>query len=162
MVLADTLALATRDKPALVLDFATLTGACVTALTERFSGVFTNRPQWHATLEKAGRESGERVWPFPMEEDFDADLDSSIADILQCAVDGKGDHILAARFLNRFVPADVPWIHMDLAASNRSGGLAHIPTDFTGFGVRYATRLLLDDNFTKGLGSSAAIADASS
>ena len=162
MVLADTLALATRDKPALVLDFATLTGACVTALTERFSGVFTNRPQWHATLEKAGRESGERVWPFPMEEDFDADLDSSIADILQCAVDGKGDHILAARFLNRFVPADVPWIHMDLAASNRSGGLAHIPTDFTGFGVRYATRLLLDDNFLKGLGSSAAIADASS
>ncbi len=162
MVLADTLALATRDKPALVLDFATLTGACVTALTERFSGVFTNRPQWHATLEKAGRESGERVWPFPMEEDFDADLDSSIADILQCAVDGKGDHVLAARFLNRFVPADVPWIHMDLAASNRSGGLAHIPTDFTGFGVRYATRLLLDDNFTKGLGSSAAIADASS
>ena len=51
---------------------------------------------------------------------------------------------------------------MDLAASNRSGGLAHIPTDFTGFGVRYATRLLLDDNFTKRLGSSAAIADASS
>jgi leucyl aminopeptidase len=144
MVLADTLALAAREKPALILDFATLTGACVTALTDRFSGIFTNRPQWHGVLETAGRDSGERVWPFPMEEDFDADLESPIADILQCAIDGKGDHILAARFLNRFVPADVPWIHLDLAASNRSGGLAHVPTDFTGFGVRYATQLLLN------------------
>lgn len=144
MVLADTLALATREKPDLVLDFATLTGACVNALTERYSGAFTNRPDWHGTLERVGRDSGERVWPFPMDEDYDCDLDSSIADVLQCTPDSKGDHILAARFLNRFVPAEVPWIHLDLAASNRSGGLAHIPTDFTGFGVRYATQLLLD------------------
>jgi leucyl aminopeptidase len=144
MVLADTLVLATREKPHLVVDFATLTGACVNALTERYSGAFTNRPDWHATLERTGRESGERVWPFPMDEDYDSDLDSSIADVLHCTPDSKGDHILAARFLNRFVPAEVPWIHIDLAASNRSGGLAHIPTDFTGFGVRYATQLLLD------------------
>ena len=59
-----------------------------------------------------------------MDEDFDTDLDSPIADILQCTPDSKGDHILAARFLNRFVPAEIPWIHIDLAASNRSGGLA--------------------------------------
>ena len=144
MVLADTLALASRDRPSLIIDFSTLTGACVMALTERFAGVFTNRPQWHASLEQAGRSSGERVWPFPMDEDFDGDLDSSIADVLQCTLDSKGDHILAARFLNRFVPADVPWIHLDLASSNRSGGLAHIPTDFTGFGVRFATELVLN------------------
>lgn len=144
MVLADTLALATRGKPALIVDFATLTGACVNALTERYSGAFTNRPDWHGTLERAGRDSGERVWPFPMDEDYDSDLDSSIADVLQCTPDSKGDHILAARFLNKFVPAEVPWVHIDLAASNRSGGLAHIPTDCTGFGVRYATQLLLE------------------
>src|SRR5687768_14082641 len=78
MVLADTLVLATRDKPHLVVDFATLTGACVNALTERYSGAFTNRPDWHGTLERTGRESGERVWPFPMDEDYDSDLDSSI------------------------------------------------------------------------------------
>jgi leucyl aminopeptidase len=142
MVLADTLALASRDRPSLIIDFSTLTGACVMALTERFAGIFTNRPQWHASLERAGRSSGERVWPFPMDEDFDGDLDSSIADVLQCTLDSKGDHILAARFLNRFVPAEVPWIHLDLASSNRSGGLAHIPTDFTGFGVRFATELV--------------------
>lgn len=144
MALADTLALASREKPELVIDYATLTGACVMALSDRFSGAFTNRPAWHTAIELAGRHSGERVWPFPMDEDYDSDLDSQVADILQCTMDSKGDHILAARFLSRFVPEEIPWIHLDLAASNRSGGLAHIPTDFTGFGVRFTTSLLLD------------------
>jgi leucyl aminopeptidase len=144
MVLADTLALAAREQPDLIIDFATLTGACVQALTERYSGAFTNRQQWHAALEQAGRNSGERVWPFPMDEDYDVDLESPVADILQCTPDSKGDHILAARFLSRFVPPAIGWIHLDLAASNRSGGLGHIASDFTGFGVRYATHLLLD------------------
>jgi leucyl aminopeptidase len=150
MALADTLALAARAKPDLIVDFATLTGACVAALTERFSGVFTNRHEWHAALELAGRHSGERVWPFPMDEDFDAELETPIADVLQCTLDNKGDHILAARFLSRFVPAEIPWIHIDLASSNRPGGLAHIPTDFTGFGVRYATHLVLDQGLIGG------------
>jgi leucyl aminopeptidase len=146
MVLADTLAIASREKPDLIVDFATLTGSCVTALTERYAGAFTNRPEWHTTIEAAGRESGERVWPFPMDEDFDSDLESSIADILHCSPDSKGDHILAARFLNRFVPEEIPWIHLDLAPSNRSGGLGHVPTDFTGFGVRYMAQLLLEQD----------------
>src|SRR5215510_8863731 len=150
MVLADTLALASGTQPDMIIDFATLTGACVNALTERYSGAFTNRADWHETLERNGRECGERVWPFPMDEDYDGDLDSQIADVLQCTPDSKGDHILAARFLGRFVPSETPWIHLDLAASNRSGGLAHIPTDFTGFGVRYATHLLLDHDVFPG------------
>jgi leucyl aminopeptidase len=147
MVLADTLALAAREKPALLLDFATLTGACVNALTERYSGAFTNRPGLHDDLQRIGRASGERVWCFPMDEDFDTDLESPIADVLQCALEGKGDHILAARFLSRFVPESLPWVHLDLAASDRKGGLAHVPTEFTGFGVRYASRLLADPAF---------------
>ncbi|MBV8974459.1 MAG: hypothetical protein JOY74_04990, partial [Sinobacteraceae bacterium] len=67
MVLADTLALAGRTGPRLMLDFATLTGACVHALTERMSGVFSNRPELAAALVEAGRASGERVWSFPFE-----------------------------------------------------------------------------------------------
>jgi leucyl aminopeptidase len=143
MVLADTLALAARSRPRVLLDFATLTGSCVQALTERYSGVFTNRPQLAEALVDAGRASGERVWAFPMDEDFDTDLDSSVADIVQCAVDGKGDHILAARFLKRFVPDEIPWVHMDLASATRRGGLAHVGTEVTGFGVRWALELLL-------------------
>ncbi len=142
LVLADTLAIAAARRPRAIIDYATLTGACVYALTERYSGAFTNRPAGRAVIEAAGVASGERVWCFPMDADFDTDLDSTSADVLQCAVDGKGDHILAARFLNRFVPAAIPWLHLDLAAGTRSGGLAHIGTDVTGFGVRYTVDLV--------------------
>ena len=146
MVLADTLALAARTKPKFMIDFATLTGAAVYALTERMSGVFTNRPALVERLVEAGRASGERVWNFPFEADYDSDLESKVADIVQCAVEGKGDHILAARFLNRFVPEDIPWVHVDLSSSTRTGGLGHINTEVTGFGVRYALELILKQN----------------
>src|SRR5690606_35409622 len=86
--------------------------------------------------------SGERVWPFPMDEDFDQLLRSDIADIKQCAVDSHGDHVLAARFLSRFVPKSIAWVHVDLSAGEHKGGLAHVPTDMTGFGVRLTVELL--------------------
>jgi leucyl aminopeptidase len=147
MVLADTLALASRERPRLLLDFATLTGACVNALTERYSGAFTNRADLHEQLQAAGRASGERVWCFPMDEDFDVEIESTVADVMQCSIESKGDHILAARFLGRFVGKEVPWVHIDLSSAERKGGLAHVPTEFTGFGVRFASTLLGDDAF---------------
>jgi len=143
MVLADTLSLAASAKPRAIIDYATLTGACVYALTERYSGAFTNRPEARELIEAAGSSSGERVWCFPMDADFDTDLESTVADVLQCTTEGKGDHILAARFLNRFVPKNIAWLHLDLAAGARTGGLAHIATEITGFGVRYTVDLLL-------------------
>jgi leucyl aminopeptidase len=143
MVLADTLALASRTRPRFMIDFATLTGACVYSLTERMSGVLTNRPNLAATLVQAGRSSGERVWAFPLDADYDTDLESKVADILQCSVEGKGDHILATRFLRRFVPDEIAWAHVDLSAAMRPGGLGHINTDITGFGVRFALELIL-------------------
>jgi len=144
MVLADTLALASKQKPALMIDYATLTGACVYSIGTAYSGVFTNQEKFHPTLIEAGKDSGERVWPFPLDEDYDKGLESDIADVKQCSLEGDADHILAARFLQRFVKNDTPWVHMDLSSSNRKGGLAHIPTDTTGFGVRYTMNLLLD------------------
>jgi leucyl aminopeptidase len=148
MVLADTLALAARARPRLTLDFATLTGSCIQALTERYSGVFSNRPELAAQLVAAGAASGERLWNFPFDADFDSDLESSVADIAQCAVEGKGDHILAARFLQRFMPNDLAWAHVDLSAATRRGGLAHVDTEITGFGPRFALELLLGASMT--------------
>ena len=142
MVLADTLALASKLKPWLLIDYATLTGACIYSLSSRYSGVFSNRETLHGTLTTAGRDSGERVWPFPLDKDFDESLKSTIADTLQCTLEGDADHILAARFLQRFINDAIHWVHIDLAASNHKGGLAHIPTDTTGFGVRYTLNLL--------------------
>jgi leucyl aminopeptidase len=142
MVLADALSLAARNNPRAMIDYATLTGACVYALTERYSGAFTNRPAARELIEAAGLSSGERVWCFPMDKDYDTDLESAVADVMQCSADSKGDHILAARFLNRFVPKTIAWLHVDLAAGSRHGGLAHIQTEITGFGVRFTLDLL--------------------
>jgi leucyl aminopeptidase len=144
MILADTLTLATRTKPGLVIDYATLTGACVAALSTRMSGVLTNRPQWLPTLIKSGEDSGERVWPFPLPDDYEEALKSEIADVKQCTLDNDADHILAAVFLKKFLVDDPAWIHVDLSSGNHKGGLAHIPTDVTGFGVRFTLNLLLD------------------
>ncbi|NNE60406.1 MAG: leucyl aminopeptidase family protein [Woeseia sp.] len=144
MALADTLHFASADKPALMIDYATLTGACVTAVTTRYSGVFTNRPDLHPVLKRCGRDSGERVWPFPVAKEFLEELVSETADLKQCSPTGGGDHIVAATFLNEFVDKDVPWVHVDLSACSRKGGLAHIPTSITGFGVRFTMNLLLD------------------
>jgi leucyl aminopeptidase len=146
MVLADTLALACRENPDVVIDYATLTGACINAITRRYSGVFTNRPDMHPLLKKTGRESGERVWPFPAGKEYLEELKSETADLTQCSPDAGGDHILAASFLNEFVAEQTPWIHVDLSACKRKGGLGHVPTDITGFGVRYTMNLILDQD----------------
>ena len=60
-------------------------------------------------------------------------------------IENEGDHILAARFLSRFVGSEVPWVHIDLASARKKGGLGHVPTDVTGFGVRYTLAFLLDE-----------------
>jgi leucyl aminopeptidase len=142
MVLADTLTLASRQKPDVIIDFATLTGSMITALSDRMSGVITNRPELTCSATSAGALSGERIVAFPYEEDFDSDLDSDIADIKQCTLEGGGDHIHAARFLGKFIENDTPWIHTDLSAANRKGGLGAIQSDTNGFGVGFGIELL--------------------
>ncbi len=149
MALADTLVLASREKPGMIIDYATLTGSCIRALTSRYSGVFTNRSELHPVLKRIGRNSGERVWPFPIGKEFMEDLKSNTADFLQCSPKGIGDHILAASFLAEFIENDVPWVHIDLGAGDNAGGLGHIPSKFTGFGVRYTMNAILDENLLK-------------
>ncbi|WP_324031776.1 M17 family metallopeptidase [Aeromonas caviae] len=142
MVLADALTLAAQGEPDLLIDYATLTGACKRALGSRYSGVFTNRPEWLGELISLGQQSGERVWPFPLDEDYDDNLDSEWADLLQCAPGASPDHIDAARFLTRFVPAELPWLHLDLSGFRNKGGNGVVGSEVTGFGVRLTLTLL--------------------
>ncbi len=150
MVLADTLTLASKTRPNLIIDYATLTGSCITALGTRYSGATTNRKALITDIIDAGQNSGERVWPFPCDNDYDEHLESQVADIKQCTLEGDADHILAARFLSRFVN-ECSWIHIDLSSSNHKGGLAHIPTDISGVGVRFTLNLLLKNDILKKL-----------
>ncbi len=142
MVLADTLYLASKDQPDLILDFATLTGACVAAIGNSYSGAFTNREEHHAAIIESGKDSGERVWPFPIDEDLGECLKSDTADTKQCRLTGGVDHIEAAIFLRSCLEKDSPWIHIDLASADRPGGLAHVADEVTGFGVRFAANLI--------------------
>jgi leucyl aminopeptidase len=141
MVLADTLTLASREKPDLIIDFATLTGSMHAALGDRYSGIFATSDELAAQALSAAAGSGERLCVFPMDDDYDDALDSAIADVKQCTLDGGADHILAARLLKRFTDGR-PWIHMDLSASSAKGGLGAVGTDVTGFGVAWGYALL--------------------
>jgi leucyl aminopeptidase len=89
----------------------------------------------------AGRKAGERICMFPLDDDYDDALDSKVADVKQCTLDGDADHILAARFLKRFA-GDTPWLHVDLSASSCKGGLGAVASDLTGFGVGWGLYLL--------------------
>ncbi len=145
MVLADTLSLASRDgratQPDLILDFATLTGSMGYALGNRYSGVFATSSELARLAVAAGEASGERVCVFPLDADYEAGLESKVADIRQCALEGEADHILAARFLKRFT-RDLAWVHMDLSASSCGGGLGAVASDLTGFGVAWGVEFV--------------------
>ena len=141
MVLADTLTLAARSKPALIADFATLTGSMHHALGSRMSGVFASSSALAHQASRAATASGERVVVFPYPEDYDSNLDSTVADVKQCSMEGEADHILATRFLSRFVGA-TPWLHMDLSGHSCKGGLGAVMSDTNGFGVAWGIALL--------------------
>jgi leucyl aminopeptidase len=142
MVLADTLTLASRAKPNLMIDFATLTGSMAMALGARYSGVFASSDELALLAVSTGKLSGERLCAFPQDEDYEPALDSKVADIKQCTLDGEADHILATRFLKRFVEKDTPWLHVDLSASRCEGGLGAVGTEVTGFGVGWGLQML--------------------
>ena len=147
MVLADTLTLASRkDKngksPDVILDYATLTGSMAVAVTDRMSGVIANKPELACKAIGAGDKAGERIVAFPYEADMDSDLDSDIADIKQCTLEGGGDHMLAARFMGKFIENDVAWLHADLSSTNRKGGLGAVQSDVNGFGVGFGLEMI--------------------
>lgn len=142
MVLADTLAYARKEKPDLVLDFATLTGSATRAIGTRRCAIFSNDKKLMDLALKSGDASGERVWGFPIGEDYREALKSEVADIIQCLNTPNPDHISAATFLSHFVGDEVPWIHMDLAADTNKGGLGLVASDNTAFGVRWGVELV--------------------
>ncbi len=142
MVLADTLTLASRAKPDVLLDFATLTGSMKSALGHRYAGVLGNRAALLQQAVQAGQQVGERLCAFPLDADYEAELESKVADIKQCSAEGEADHILAARFLLHFVEYDTPWLHVDLSTCRCHGGLGAVRTEVTGFGVSWGLKML--------------------
>jgi leucyl aminopeptidase len=120
LLLCDALTYAERFKPAVVIDIATLTGACVVALGAPASGLFTNDEEVADALLAAGSYAGDRAWRLPLWEEYGEQLKSNFADVANIGGREAGA-IVAARFLARFTKA-YRWAHLDIAGTAwRSG-----------------------------------------
>ena len=114
LVLADVLDVARSQSPSHIIDFATLTGACLVALGTDIGGIMANNKELEAQIITRADEVGEYVWPLPMYKLFDEQIQSKVADIKNVGEGRWGGAITAAKFLEQFV-GDTPWAHIDLA-----------------------------------------------
>lgn len=122
LVLCDTLTYIKKFNPALVIDIATLTGACVVALGKVYTGLFSEDNALIQDLQQAGEEVFDRVWPMPVSDDYQELLDSNFADIAN--IGGPyGGAITAACFLKRFTK-EYRWAHLDIAGTAWLSGAA--------------------------------------
>ncbi|MBK9099918.1 MAG: leucyl aminopeptidase [bacterium] len=136
MILADALDYASKENPDEIIDFATLTGACVVALGINAAGLFTKNDRMADDLYEAGMKTYDRVWRLPMWDDYHKENESKIADVNN---DGGrwGGAITAAKFLENFVDKKIPWAHLDIAGPASANELTNYNKTFmTGFGVR--------------------------
>ncbi len=137
LVLSDVLVMASEAKPDAIIDLATLTGACMVALGDRYAGVLGNDQPLIDQVRAAAVMAGERVWPLPLAKEYLPLLESNVADVKNIASSRWGGTITAALFLEKFVGNGIPWVHIDLAgpAFNEGGEWDVTPKGGTGFGV---------------------------
>jgi leucyl aminopeptidase len=119
LVLADALALADDENPALIADFATLTGAARVALGPELPAAFTDDDALAAEFAAAGAAEQDPTWRLPLWKPYEAMLDSKIADTNNVSTGGQGGAITAALFLKKFVTAK-SWLHLDVFAWNNA------------------------------------------
>jgi leucyl aminopeptidase len=138
LVLGDALVLATESDPDVVVDVATLTGACVTALGDRVAGILGNDEELVTRTIEAGARAGEAFWELPITEEMTEKVRtySKVADLMQHNTDTFGGTLYAAAFLQEFV-GEHRWAHLDVAgpAFNNRGPFGHVPSGGTGFTV---------------------------
>ena len=130
LILSDALTYSERFDPAVVIDMATLTGACVVALGKHPCGLFTPNEKLAAEILAAGEAAGDRAWQMPMWEDYQEELDSNFADMANIG-SRWGGAITAACFLSRYTKK-YPWAHLDIAGiawlSGKKKGATGRPT----------------------------------
>ncbi len=143
LILADALAYACSYKPAVIVDIATLTGACRVALGQEAAGMVGTDEKLKQRLREAGDKTGERVWELPLWEGYYDLIKSDIADMKNTG--GRdGSVITAAALLSKFVEK-YPWVHLDIAAMAWTDkDRPYTPKGATGIGVRLLTQFLRD------------------
>jgi leucyl aminopeptidase len=143
LILADALTYAERFKPAGVVDLATLTGACVTALGHHATGMMSTDETLAARVRAAGERTAERVWPLPLWDEYREQIKSDVADLKNTGGRPAGA-ITAAALLAEFAQG-YPWVHLDIAGTawtSKAG--PYVPKGGVGVGVRLLTQLARD------------------
>jgi len=142
LILADALAYAEKTfKPDAMIDFATLTGACVVALGDKITGLFTASEKLSTILRESGDASGDRVWPLPISDLYKEELKSEVADMKNIG-SRWGGAITAAKVLEYFT-GGIPWAHVDMAGTSYDvKNIDYLGKGATGFGVRLIGRSL--------------------
>ncbi len=118
LLLCDLLTEAATEKPDILIDFATLTGAAGVALGPKLPAFFCNHDALAEAILKTTEQTGDLCWRLPLHTPYRDYLKSSIADFKNCASVPMGGAIIAALFLQYFVPNDIPWMHFDFSAWN--------------------------------------------
>ena len=116
LILADALSFAAEEKPAAIVDVATLTGAVIVALGHEATAVLGTDDRLTTELMLAGEAVGERLWPLPLWPEYDEMLQGQFADLKNVG-DGSAGTIAGGAFLKQFAPAGVPWAHLDVAGT---------------------------------------------
>ncbi|MFG1907803.1 leucyl aminopeptidase [Kribbella sp. NPDC048928] len=145
LVLGDALVRASQDEPDLIVDVATLTGACVVALGTKVAGAFGNADSARDRVVDAGLAAGESLWPLPIPGEMLDKLKShsKVADLANITGEPWGGALAAAAFLGDFVADGIDWVHLDVAgpAFNDGGASGYTPTGGTGYAVRTLVEL---------------------
>jgi leucyl aminopeptidase len=145
LILADAIARAAEDKPDVILDVATLTGAQLIALGARTTGVMGNDDELRTSVVAAATRAGEPSWPMPLPAELRKGLDSDIADMVNSGP-REGGMLTAGIFLKEFVPDGIAWAHLDIAgpAYNSGEAYGYTPHGGTGAAVRTFVQFLED------------------
>ncbi len=147
VILSEALDYASKEKPDVIIDLATLTGACVVALGEFVGGLFTKDDKLADELCKAGQQTFDRLWRLPMWDDYIYLIKTDVADVKNLG-SRWGGAITAAKFLENFVDKKIPWAHLDIAGPAMANDFNNYTKKFmTGFGVRLLFEYL--ENLTK-------------
>ncbi len=137
LILADALTMAVRDGADVIIDLATLTGACVVALGNDYAGIFSNDKSLSDEIVAAGELAGERYWPMPLAQEYAAQLKSPVADLKNIGSRSGGGAITAALFLQHFIEDTKMWAHLDIAGpAFRESDSDYLKAGGVGFGVR--------------------------
>ena len=142
LVLADGLSLSVEEEPDLVVDLATLTGACMVALGDKYGGLMGNDPAAIGRAQAAASAAGELLWHLPLPPEYREQLDSPIADLRNIGKNRYGGTLHAGLFLSEFV-GETPWVHFDIAGPVRTDAdTGELSKGASGFGVRTLVELI--------------------